>query len=144
MQDPKLAKGEVSHQVLIGLMAQQPLGVEFFPGILEDLVGRLGLAPPRTVDLPTFIKEGVARCWATILKGVVQGTGDMDQAHESAASGATPHGLHLDYDVEFQSWRVGDIVPTLTSPLLPNLVSDLLWLEGPQSMGPPLPQSTLL
>ena len=70
-------------------------------------------------------------------------TGGTGQDYESAASGMTPHGLHLDYDMDFQSQRVGDIAPNLMSPLLPTLVSDLLCLEGPQSVGPPPPQLTL-
>ena len=143
MQDPKLA-GEVSQRVLIGLMAQQHLEADFFPGILEGLAGRLGLAPRGTVDPPTSIREGVARCWATVLKEAVQMAGGAGWDHESAAGGTTPHGLHLNYDVDFQSRRVGDIAPTLTSPLLPTLVSDLSHLEGPHSAGPPPPQSTLL
>ena len=39
----------------------------------------------------------------------------------------TPHvvhpGLHQDYDLDFQMWRVDDIAPTLTSPMLSGLVS---------------------
>ena len=36
-----------------------------------------------------------------------------------------PSGLHLDYDLDFQTWRVDDIAPTLTSPLLSGLVSNI-------------------
>ena len=32
----------------------------------------------------------------------------------------TPLGLHLNYDMEFRSQKVGDIPPALTSPLLPS------------------------
>ena len=126
MQDSELAEGEVSQWVLIGLMAQQPFEADFFPSILEGLVGRLGLAPPGTVNLPASIKEGVMRCWATALRGATQGAEGTDWDHESTASGVTPHGLHLNYDVDFWLQRVGDIAPTLTSPLLPNLVCNLL------------------
>ena len=125
MQDPNLAEGEVSQWVLIGLMAQQPFEADFFPSILEGLVGRLGLAPPRTVNPPTSIKEGVMRHWATTLREAAQGAEGMDWDPESTASGMTPHGLHLNYDVDFWLRRVGDITPTLTSPLLPSLVGDL-------------------
>ena len=58
-QVPKLAKEEVSHRVLIGLSADQPLEVNFFPGILEGLVGRLGLMPPGVPDPPTSSRAGV-------------------------------------------------------------------------------------
>ena len=36
-----------------------------------------------------------------------------------------PSGLHLDYDLDFRTWRVDDIAPTLTSPLLSGLVSNI-------------------
>ena len=42
---------------------------------------------------------------------------------------ATPNvvypGLHLDYDLDFQTRRVDDIAPTLTSPLLSGLISNI-------------------
>ena len=43
---PELAEEEVSHRVLVGLAMDQPLEANFFPGILEGVAGRLGLAPP--------------------------------------------------------------------------------------------------
>ena len=36
-----------------------------------------------------------------------------------------PSGLHLDYDLDFQTRRVDDIAPTLTSPRLSGLVSNI-------------------
>ena len=36
-----------------------------------------------------------------------------------------PSRLHLDYDLDFQTRRVDDIAPTLTSPLLSGLVSNI-------------------
>ena len=42
---------------------------------------------------------------------------------------ATPNvvcpGLHLDYDLDFRMQRVDDIAPTLTSPLLSGLISNI-------------------
>ena len=47
----------------------------------------------------------------------------------------TPHvvhpGLHQDYDLDFQTWRVDDIAPTLTSPLLSGLISNICLLGRP-------------
>ena len=40
-----------------------------------------------------------------------------------------PHGLHLDYDLDFQTRRVDDVAPTLTSPLLSSLVGNICQLE---------------
>ena len=64
VQVPELTAGEVSLQVLIGLVAQQPLKANFFLGILEGLAGRLSLMPPGITDPPTSIREGMACHWA--------------------------------------------------------------------------------
>ena len=54
MQIFKLAMGEVCQRVMLGMMAYQPLEADFFPGILEGLVGGLGLAPPGAANPPTL------------------------------------------------------------------------------------------
>ena len=48
-----------------------------------------------------------------------------------------PHGLHLDYDLDFQTRRVDDVAPTLTSPLLPSLIGNICQLERPEIPGEP-------
>ena len=55
VQVPELAEEEVSLQVIIGLGAHEPLKANFFSGILEGLVGRLGLAPPSVINPPTSV-----------------------------------------------------------------------------------------
>ena len=53
VQVPELVEEEVSLRVIIGLEVHQPLEANFFPGILEGLVGRLSLAPPGVINPPT-------------------------------------------------------------------------------------------
>ena len=43
-----------------------------------------------------------------------------------------PPGLHLDYGLDFQTRRVNDIAPTLTSPLLSGLIDNIHQLEKPE------------
>ena len=43
-----------------------------------------------------------------------------------------PPGLHLDYSLDFQTRRVDDIAPTLTSPLLSGLIDNIRQLEKPE------------
>ena len=57
----------------------------------------------------------------------------------------TPHvvhpGLHQDYDLDFQMWRVDDIAPTLTSPMLSWLISSVRFLGRPEvPRGPASPK----
>ena len=41
-------------------------------------------------------------------------------------------GLHQDYDLDFQTRRVDDVAPTLTSPLLSGLISNIRLLGRPE------------
>ena len=43
-----------------------------------------------------------------------------------------PPGLHLDYDLDFQTRRVNDIAPTLAPSLLSSLVGNICQLEKPE------------
>ena len=60
VQVPELGELEVSQQVIVGLVMDQPLEANFFPGILEGLAGRLGLTPPGVTDPPTSSRAGVS------------------------------------------------------------------------------------
>ena len=91
----------MSLRVLIGLAAHQPLEANFFPGILEGLVGTLGLAPPSVTDPPTSVREGVARHWAATLKEAIRRTEGRDIDLGQVTSTVVPHWLHLDYDLDF-------------------------------------------
>ena len=131
VQDPDLDLSGVSSRVIIGLLARQPIEADLFPGILEGLAGNLGLSPAGTVNPPRSRQEGMMRRWATALR---QAAYDPSGTGQGSASSTTPLGLHLNYDMEFRSRRVGDIPPALTSPLLPSFPV----LEKPRP-GEPLP-----
>ena len=118
-------------------MAHQPFEANFFPGILEGLVGRLGLAPPGVTDPPTSVREGVACCWVAAFKEAIGRAEGRDIDLGQVMSTVVPHGLHLDYDLDFQTRRVEDVAPTLTSPLLPGLVGNIRHLEMPEIPGEP-------
>ena len=113
-------------------MAHQPLEANFFPGILEGLVGRLGLAPPGITDPPTSVREGMACHWAATLKEATRWTEGREIDLRQVMSIVVPHGLHLNYDLDFQTKRVDDVAPTLTSPLLAGLIGNMCQLERPE------------
>ena len=126
----------MSLRVLVGLAAHQPLKANF-PGILEGLVGRLGLVPPGVTDPPTSVREGVACHWAATLRDAIRRTEGRDIDLGQVTSTVVPHGLHLDYDLDFQNRRVDDVAPTLTSPLLSSLVGNIHQFERPGTPGEP-------
>ena len=51
------------------------------------------------------------------------------EGREANPDRVTPHvvhpGLHQDYDLDLRMWRVDDIAPTLTSPMLAGLASSI-------------------
>ena len=129
VRNPDLGLSNVYSRVLVGLLAQQPIEADLFPGILEGLAGNLGLSPAGTVNPPRSRQEGVMRRWATALR---QAAYDPSDTGQGSASSTTPLGLHLDYSMEFRSQRVGDIPPALTSSLLPSFP----FLEKPRPREP--------
>ena len=136
VRNPDLGLSDVYSRVLVGLLAQQPIEADLFPGILEGLAGNLGLSPAGTVNPPRSRQEGMMRRWATALR---QAAYDPSNTGQGSASSMTPLGLHLDYSMEFRSRRVGDIPPALTSSLLPSFP----FLEKPrpgEPLSPPAAQ----
>ena len=132
VRNPDLGLSDVYSRVLVGLLAQQPIEADLFPGILEGLAGNLGLSPAGMVNPPRSRQEGMMRRWATALR---QAAYDPSDTGQGSVSSTTPLGLHLDYSMEFRSRRVGDIPPALTSSLLPSFP----FLEKPRPGKPPSP-----
>ena len=69
----------------------------------------------------------------------------MTEGREVNLDQVTPHvvhpGLHQDYNLDFQMWRVDDIAPTLTSPMLSGLISSVCLTGGPKvPKGPASPK----
>ena len=131
-RNPDLGLSDVYSRVIVGLLAWQPIEANLFPGILEGLAGSLGLSPAGTVNPPRSRQEGMMRRWATALR---QAAYDPSDTGQGPASSVTPLGLHLDYIKEFQSRRIGDIPPALTS----SLGSSFPFLEKPRPEEPPSP-----
>ena len=62
-----LRHAEVAPLVLVGMAADQPLESNFFPGLLEGLLGRLGIAAPGESKPPTLSREGAGHLWASAI-----------------------------------------------------------------------------
>ena len=67
----------------------------------------------------------MSRRWAATLREAVVKNEGRDIDLEQATLNVVPSGLHLDYDLDFRTRRVDDIAPTLTSPLLSGLISNI-------------------
>ena len=121
---------EVGIRVLVGLGAQQPLEGNFFPGILEGLMGGLGLNRAVEGKFPASTRQGVARMWAAAVKSSTELTGLRDVRLEPTEG--IPRGLHLDYEDDFLTNLVSEIPRVFSDPKsLLHLASSVFSLAGP-------------
>ena len=116
----------------------QPLKANFSPSVLEAVAGKLGLAPPGVPNPPALAKARVSQQWATALReGILKSVG-RDTSREQFACAMWPLGLHLNYNMDFQTRRFDDIPPCLTAPLPSGPFSDThqpKWPEIPEGPG---------
>ena len=80
----------------------------------------------------------MSRRWAAALREAVIRIEGRDIELEQVTHNMMPPGLHLDYGPDFLTRRVNDIAPTLTSPLLSGLVSNIHQLQRPEIPGKPV------
>ena len=138
---PGMEQPGVFNWIMLTLAVEQPMEVVLLPGILDGLSARLGMMAPGVVDLPTSAREGVSQRWAAALREAVM----MTEGGEVNLDQITRHVVHpalnQDYALDFRLWRVNDIAPTLTSPILVGIASSM-HLPGRPKMpkGPETPK----
>ena len=122
---PGMERPGVINRIMLALSVEQPMEAVLLPGILDGLSGRLGMTPPGVVDQPTSAREGFSRRWAATLREAVM----MTEGREPNPDQVTPHVvhpvLHQDYELDFGRWRIDDIAPALTSPMLVGIASNI-------------------
>ena len=123
---------EVLLQVILGVAVDQPVESNFFPGILEGLLGRLSIAAPGERNPPTSAKEGAAQLWASAVLNAVQKMEKRQVRLETSGSSGMPSGLHLNYEEDFLNYRSHKVPGVFTDPLfLPNMVNSVYKLVMP-------------
>ena len=123
---------EVTLQVFVGMAADQPVESNFFPGILEGLLGRLSIAVPGEMNPPTSSREGAAQLWASTVMDAVQATEQRRVRLETSGLSGMPTGLHLNYEEDFLNCRSHQVSGVFTDPsFLPNMVNSVYKLVRP-------------
>ena len=97
------------------------------------------MAPPGVPDPPASARVGVSQQWAATLREAVLKMEGRDIGVGLVAHDVLPSGLCLDYDPDFQTRGVNDIVPALTPSLLSGLVGNIRRLEKPEIPMQPIP-----
>ena len=127
-----MENNEVILRVILGVVADQPVESNFFPGSLEGLLGRLGITAPGEKNPPTSAKEGAARLWASAVLDAVQKMEKRQVRLETSGSSGMPSGLHLNYEEDFLNYRSHQVPGVFTDPLfLPNMVNSVYKLVMP-------------
>ena len=100
---------------MVGMAADRPLESNFFPGLLEGLLGRLGIAAPGESMPPTSLCEGAGHLWALAIREAIIRIEKRDV--KAPGSAGLPQCLDLHYEEDFlEKW--GHQVPPLFSDLL--------------------------
>ena len=94
---------EVLLRVILGVAVDQPVESNFFPGILEGLLGRLGITA-HGKNPSTSAKEGAAHLWASAVLNAVQKMERRQVRLETSGSSGMPSGLHLNYEEDFLNY----------------------------------------
>ena len=106
----------------LALTTTRPVIGNYFNGVLEGLMGNLGIKVHEDEDPPHSTQEGLERCLAE----------ELQRSSISAPSleGSESCGLHAQYSLEYADSEKGLSVPALSSMALLNLldVIDCLWL----------------
>ena len=115
LRSEPLRHPEVVPLVMVGLAVDRPLESNFFPGLLEGLLGSLGIAAPGEGNPPTSSHEGAGCAWST---AVCQAISQIEQK-EVEAPGAVglPPNLDLCYEEDFLEKQRHLIPPIFSDPL---------------------------
>ena len=110
-----LRHAEVAQLVLVGMAADRPLESNFFPGLLEGLLGRLGIVAPGESKPPTSSREGAGRLWSSaVCEAILQ----MEQREvETPGSAGLPQCLDLHYEEAFLEKRSHQVPAVFSDPL---------------------------
>ena len=121
---------EVIPLIMVGLAVDRPLKSNFFPGLLEGLLGSLGIAAPGEGNPPTSSHEGTGHAWSTAVCEAVSQIEQRD-AETPEAVGLPPN-LDLHYEEGFLKMQRHLIPPVFSDPLfIPKMAKAVFKLAKP-------------
>ena len=106
---------EVVPLIMVGLAADRPLKSNFFPGLLEGLLGSLGIAAPGEGNPPTSSREGAGCAWSTAVHQAISWI-EQKEVEAPEAVGLPPN-LDLYYEEDFLKKQIHLIPPIFLDPL---------------------------
>ena len=121
---------EVVPLIMVGLAADRPIESNFFPGLLEGLLGSLGMAAPGEGNPPTSSCEGAGHAWST---AVCEAISRIEQKEvEAPEAVGLPPNLDLRYEEGFLEKQRHLIPPVFSDPLfIPKMAKAVFRVAKP-------------
>ena len=141
LRSEPLRHPEVVPLILVGLAADRPLESNFFPGLLEGLLGSLGIAASGEGNPPTSSCEGAGCAWSTAMHEAIS----RIEQKEVEAPGAVgwPPSLDLCYQEDFLKKQRHQIPPIFLDPLfIPNMAKAVFKVVKPLVVLKALPSAS--
>ena len=128
---------EVTPLILVGLAADRPIESNFFPSLLEGLLGSLGMAAPGESNPPVSSREGAGRAWSTAVCRAISRT---EQEVEAPKVVGLPPNLDLQYKESLLDKQRHLLPPIFSDPLfLPNVAKAVFRVAKPLVVSQVLP-----
>ena len=116
--------------IMVGLAADRPLESNFFPGLLQGLVGSLGIAASGEGNPPTSSREGAGHAWSTAVHEAVSCIEQRDA--EAPEAVGLPPSLDLRFEEAFLETQRHLIPLVLSDPLsIPKMAKAVFELARP-------------
>ena len=132
---------EVVPLVLVGMAADRPLKSNFFPGLLEGLLGSLGIASPGESNPPSSSQEGAGHTWSSAVHEAIL---QIEQKEvEAPRAVGLPQSLDLRYEEDFLKRQRREILPIFSDPLfIPHMAKAVFSVVKPPVVLKVLPSAT--
>ena len=125
----------------MGLAVDRPLESNFFPGLLEGLLGSLGIAAPGEDNPPTSSPKGAGHAWSTAMHQAIL----QIKQREIEVPGAMglPPNLNLHHEEDFLKKQRYQISPIFSDPLfIPKMAKAIFEVAKPLVMSKALPPAS--
>ena len=140
LRSKPLRHPEVIPLIMVGLAADRPIESNFFPSLLEGLLGSLGMAAPREGNPPTSSREGAGRAWSAAVHEAISQI-EQREVEVPEAVGLPPN-LDLHYKEGFLEKQRHLIPPIFSDPLfIPRMAKAVFRVVKPLVVSKALPSA---
>ena len=138
LRSKPLRHPEVTLLIMVGLAADRPIESNFFPSLLEGLLGSLGMATPGEGNPPVSSREGAGHAWSTAMHGAISQTKQKEV--EAPEAVGLPPNLDLQYKESFLEKQRHLIPPIFSDPLfIPKVAKAVFRVAKPLVVSKALP-----